>query len=111
MLEAGGFDAEDARQVFRIRARTVAPVPDGIALLYEMRRDLGMLPRAAPTAGAGGAVGTDAMAASVLRRLPTGSQPSRPESVARTRYCVVPAQPGRQARIATSSPSKLRCSR
>ena len=48
MLEAAGFDREGAVELFGIRARTVAPADDGIALLYEMRRDLGMLPAGAP---------------------------------------------------------------
>ena len=52
MLEAAGFDREGAVQLFAIRARTVAPAGDGIALLYEMRRDLGMLPAGAPPAEA-----------------------------------------------------------
>ena len=52
MLEAAGFDREGAVQLFGIRARSVAPADDGIALLYEMRRDLGMLPAGAPPAEA-----------------------------------------------------------
>ena len=52
MLEAAGFDREGAVQLFGIRARSVTPDDDGIALLYEMRRDLGMLPAGAPPAEA-----------------------------------------------------------
>src|SRR5262249_10862161 len=60
---------------------------------------------AGATAGEAGAAGGAGRATSVPRRLPTGSQPSRPEPVARTWYRVEPAQPGRHARIATSVPS------
>jgi ABC-type nitrate/sulfonate/bicarbonate transport system substrate-binding protein len=50
MLERAGFDPDGAVQLFRIRARTVEPSREGIELLYEMRRELGMLPAGAPPA-------------------------------------------------------------
>ena len=49
MLEDAGFDPAGARGLFAIRARSVAPAREGIELLYEMRRELDMLPAASPT--------------------------------------------------------------
>ena len=48
MLQAAGFDAAGARQLFAIRARDIASSRDGVELLYDMRRRLGMLPDNAP---------------------------------------------------------------
>jgi ABC-type nitrate/sulfonate/bicarbonate transport system substrate-binding protein len=49
MLEDAGFDPAGARGLFDIRARSLAPAREGIAWLYEMRRELSMLPAGAPT--------------------------------------------------------------
>jgi ABC-type nitrate/sulfonate/bicarbonate transport system substrate-binding protein len=49
MLERAGFDPAGAAQLLRIRPRTVEPSRSGIELLYEMRRELGMIPAGAPT--------------------------------------------------------------
>ena len=49
MLEDAGFDPAGARGLFAIRARSVVPAREGIELLYEMRRELDMLPAASPT--------------------------------------------------------------
>jgi ABC-type nitrate/sulfonate/bicarbonate transport system substrate-binding protein len=49
MLQDAGFDPVGARQLFAIRARDVAPSRDGVELLFDMRRRLGMLPEKAPT--------------------------------------------------------------
>jgi ABC-type nitrate/sulfonate/bicarbonate transport system substrate-binding protein len=49
MLQDAGFDPAGAGQLFAIRARDIAPSRDGLELLFDMRRRLGMLPEKAPT--------------------------------------------------------------
>ena len=50
LIEAG-FDERSARSLVAVWPETLAPSRHGVELLYAIRRELGVLPRDAPTAG------------------------------------------------------------
>jgi ABC-type nitrate/sulfonate/bicarbonate transport system substrate-binding protein len=48
LLVGAGFPAQGAEAILDVVPRSIAPVPDGVRLLYEMRGRLGRLPASAP---------------------------------------------------------------